>query len=88
MAEKQFTVIDKAGIHARPASALVNTANQFNSDITLVYDGKNVNLKSVLGIMSLGVGPGAEFSIRTEGEDADEALAELEKTLQNEGLAE
>lgn len=87
MAEKQFTVIDEAGIHARPASVLVSTANKFQSDIFLVYGGKDVNLKSILGIMSLGIGSGETFSIRAEGTDADTALEELEKTLQNEGLA-
>ncbi len=87
MSEKQFTVIDEAGIHARPASVLVSTANKFESDIFLVYKGKDVNLKSILGIMSLGIGSGEEFSVRAEGADAEKALEELEKTLQNEGLA-
>lgn len=88
MAEKQFKVIDKTGIHARPATELVNEANKYKSDITIIHNGKESNLKSILGVMSLGVGPGEEFSIRTEGEDADEALAGLEKTLKEQGLAE
>lgn len=88
MAEKQFTVIDKAGIHARPASQLVNTANQFKSDIFLVYNGKDTNLKSVLGVMSLGIGNGESFSIRAEGEDAEKALAALEETLKEQGLTD
>lgn len=88
MAEKQFTVIDEAGIHARPASALVKTANNFTSDVFLVFNGKDVNLKSILGVMSLGIGKGADFSIRAEGEDAEEALTALEDTLRREGLAE
>lgn len=88
MVEKQFTVTDEAGIHARPASVLVSTANKFTSDINLVHDGKNVNLKSILGVMSLGIGKGAEFKITAEGSDAADALVELENTLKNEGLAE
>ena len=56
MVEKQFTVIDEAGIHARPASMLVSAANKFASDINLIHKGKNVNLKSILGVMSLGIG--------------------------------
>ncbi|MDS9472443.1 phosphocarrier protein HPr [Sporosarcina pasteurii] len=87
MAEKQFTVIDEAGIHARPASVLVSTANKFQSDIFLIHKGRDVNLKSILGVMSLGIGSGEEFAIRAEGTDAEDALVELEKTLQNEGLA-
>jgi len=87
MAEKQFTVIDKTGIHARPATQLVSTANQFQSDIFIIHKGKEVNFKSVLGVMSLGLGMGEEFTIRAEGEDAEKALEELENTLQKEGLA-
>lgn len=88
MVEKQFTVIDEAGIHARPASVLVSVANKFASDINLVHEGKNVNLKSILGVMSLGIGKGVEFKIAAEGSDAQDALDELEKTLKNEGLAQ
>lgn len=88
MAEKTFTVIDEAGIHARPASVLVSTANKFQSDIFLAHKGKDVNLKSILGVMSLGIGSGETFAIRAEGADASDALVELENTLKNEGLAE
>ncbi len=88
MAEQKFTVIDEAGIHARPASVLVSTANKFQADIFLGHNGKDVNLKSILGVMSLGIGAGETFTIRAEGADADDALVELEKTLKNEGLAE
>ena len=88
MAEQKFTVIDEAGIHARPASVLVSTANKFQADIFLGHNGKDVNLKSILGVMSLGIGAGETFTIRAEGADADDALVELETTLKNEGLAE
>ena len=67
MVEKQFTVIDKAGIHARPASMLVSVANKFESDVKLIHNEKNVNLKSILGVMSLGIGIGEEFKISAEG---------------------
>lgn len=87
MAEKKFTVIDEAGIHARPASVLVSTANKFESDVFLVHNGKEVNLKSILGVMSLGIGSGEELTIRAEGTDAQDAVNELENTLKNEGLA-
>lgn len=87
MAEKQFTVIDEAGIHARSASALVNTANKFESEISLGYKDKYVNLKSILGVMSFGIGLDEIFSIRAEGADAEAALEEFEKMLQSEDLA-
>ena len=66
MVEKQFTVIDEAGIHARPAAMLVSVANKFVSEINLVHNEKNVNLKSILGVMSLGIGIGEEFKINAD----------------------
>jgi phosphocarrier protein HPr len=88
MAEKQFKVTSDTGIHARPATLLVQTASRFNSDINLEYKGKKVNLKSIMGVMSLGIGQGADIKISAEGSDADDALASLSETLSKEGLAE
>lgn len=88
MVEKQFTVISETGIHARPATLLVQAAGKFNSDIQLEYKGKKVNLKSIMGVMSLGMGKGAEIKISAEGSDEEEALASLEETLTKEGMAE
>jgi phosphocarrier protein len=88
MAEKQFKVIAETGIHARPATLLVQTASKFDSEINLEYKGKKVNLKSIMGAMSLGVGQGADIKITTEGSDAEDALRSLEETLTKEGLAE
>lgn len=87
MAEKTFKIIAETGIHARPATQLVNKAGQFSSDITLEYKGKSVNLKSIMGVMSLGVGQGAEVTIKAEGSDADEALSAIEEVIK-EGLGE
>jgi phosphocarrier protein HPr len=88
MAEKQFKIIAETGIHARPATLLVQTASKFDSDINLEYKGKKVNLKSIMGVMSLGVGQGAEITISAEGSDSEEALRSLEETLKKEGLAD
>lgn len=88
MAEKQFKVISETGIHARPATLLVQTASKFDSEIHLEYKEKKVNLKSIMGVMSLGVGQGADIKISAEGNDAEEALNSLEETLKKEGLAE
>lgn len=87
MVEKQFTIIDEAGIHARPAAMLVSVANKFTSDIKLVHNEKDVNLKSILGVMSLGISLGADFKIKADGEDEQEALDAIEKTLKEESLA-
>jgi phosphocarrier protein HPr len=88
MAEKQFKVIADTGIHARPATLLVQTASRFDSEIHLEYKGKKVNLKSIMGVMSLGIGQGSDIIISAEGNDADEALISLAETLNKEGLAE
>ncbi|MCM3726140.1 phosphocarrier protein HPr [Neobacillus cucumis] len=88
MAEKQFKVVAETGIHARPATLLVQTASRFDSEINLEYKGKTVNLKSIMGVMSLGVGQGAEIKISAEGNDANDALQALEDTMKKEGLAE
>ena len=86
MVEKQFTVKDEQGIHARPASILVSTATKFKSEINLLYNEKSVNLKSILGVMSLGIGLGGEFTISATGIDEQDALNGLEEALKNGGL--
>jgi phosphocarrier protein HPr len=87
MVDKQFMVITDTGIHARPATLLVQTASKFNSEINLEYKGKKVNLKSIMGVMSLGIGKGAEIIISAEGNDEQVALSSLQDTLVKEGLA-
>ena len=69
MEKKDFHIIAETGIHARPATLLVQAASKFNSDINLEYKGKSVNLKSIMGVMSLGVGQGASVTITTDGAD-------------------
>ncbi|GIN61331.1 phosphocarrier protein HPr [Robertmurraya siralis] len=86
MVEKQFKVIAETGIHARPATVLVQTASKFEADIQLEYKGKKVNLKSIMGVMSLGIGQGAEITISAEGGDEANALQSLEELMKKEGL--
>lgn len=88
MVEKQFTVITDTGIHARPATLLVQTASRYSSDIQLGYKEKKVNLKSIMGVMSLGIGKDAVITISADGSDEEEALAGIEELFQKEGLAE
>lgn len=88
MASKEFHIVAETGIHARPATLLVQTASKFTSEITLEYKGKSVNLKSIMGVMSLGVGQGADVVITAEGADEAEAIAGIEETMKKEGLAE
>jgi len=88
METKSFLIIDETGIHARPATILVQTATKFDSDIELEYNSKKVNLKSIMGVMSLGVGKGAEVTIYADGKDETEAIEAISETLSNEGLTE
>ena len=74
MKEQTFTITDDTGIHARPATLLVNKAGQYESDVQMHYNGKTVNLKSIMGVMSLGVPKGAEIKVTCEGPDEDEAI--------------
>ena len=87
MEKKSFNVVADTGIHARPATLLVQTASKFASDINLEYKGKSVNLKSIVGVMSLGVGQGADVTISAEGADEKEAIAAITETMVKEGLS-
>ena len=88
MEKREFHIIAETGIHARPATLLVQAASKFNSDINLEYNGKSVNLKSIMGVMSLGVGEGADVTITADGDDAKEAIEAIADTMKKEGLAE
>lgn len=88
MEKRQFNIIAETGIHARPATLLVQTASKFNSDITLEYQEKSVNLKSIMGVMSLGVGQSAAVTITADGDDEKEAIDAISETMKAEGLAE
>lgn len=88
MIEKKFKIIAETGIHARPATLLVQTASKYEADIQLEYKGKKVNLKSIMGVMSLGIGQGAEITISADGGDEELAVESLAELLKKEGLAE
>jgi phosphocarrier protein HPr len=85
--EKQYKIIAEQGLHARPASILVHEASKFDSAINLEYKGKTINIKSIMGVMSLGIGLGAEIKISANGNDENEALHALQGLLFAEGLA-
>ncbi|AIM24680.1 phosphocarrier protein HPr [Melissococcus plutonius] len=88
MEKKEFHIIAETGIHARPATLLVQTASKFNSDINLEYKGKSVNLKSIMGVMSLGVGQGSDVTITVDGSDEADAISSIMDTMKKEGLSE
>ncbi|MCQ6275177.1 phosphocarrier protein HPr [Bacillus sp. V3B] len=86
MAEKVYTIINEAGLHARTATLLVNIVNKFASDISLEYNEKKVNLKSIMGVLSLGVTHGAEVKVTVTGDDEDQALVALTETMKENKL--
>lgn len=88
MEKRNFKITAETGIHARPATLLVQAASKYNADITLEYDGKSVNLKSIMGVMSLGVGQNTNVTIAADGDDEKEAMEEVAKTMKDEGLSE
>lgn len=87
MSTNTYTITDSIGIHARPATLLVNTASKFDSEILLELKGNAVNLKSIMGVMSLGVGKGDEITIIARGDDAIAALEAIDKVIKA-GLGE
>ncbi|MEC5424913.1 phosphocarrier protein HPr [Virgibacillus sp. C22-A2] len=81
MKEQTFTITADTGVHARPATLLVNKAGQYESEIEVSYNGKSVNLKSIMGVMSLGIPKGAEIKISTSGNDEEDALKGVEELI-------
>ncbi len=72
--EKACLVQNKMGLHARPAALIVQTANKFPCDVTLVKDGQNVNGKSIMGVLMLAAAKGSVILVKTEGEAAKECM--------------
>lgn len=84
MKVKNVEVKLRSGLQARPAALFVQEANRFSSDIFLEKDGKKVNAKSIMGLMSLAVGSGSEISIIADGDDEQDALTALANFVQKE----
>lgn len=86
MFEKIYTITSESGIHARPATLLVNKVTAFSSEVILEYKGKQVNLKSIMGVMSLGIPQGETIKIIAKGDDAEQVLANIDEMMKTEGL--
>jgi phosphocarrier protein HPr len=76
-AQMTLTLLNKVGLHARPASKFVQTAARFTSKITVSHRTRTGNAKSILDVLKLGAVGGTEITITAEGEDAEAALAAL-----------
>jgi len=80
--QRDFIITNEQGIHARPATNIVQKANQFKSDIRITYNGVTTDLKSIMGVLSLGVTQGSLVTIHVDGVDQGEAMNAITKLIQ------
>lgn len=76
--EKDISIVNRLGLHARPAAMFVRIASRYRSEVWVSKEGEEVNGKSIMGLMMLAAGQGSTLHLRCEGPDADKALEELE----------
>lgn len=83
MIRQDYTVTCECGLHARPASELVQMVQKYKSDITIIYPAENMeaDAKSIIGLLSLGAPKGAEVVIQAEGVDEIQAIPEIVSLL-------
>lgn len=81
MKQISVTVIDPVGLHARPATVAVNAASKFKCEVKVAYKCRTVNMKSIMGVMSLGIPTQSEITVSCEGEDEDVAVKTIEDVL-------
>jgi len=79
--EKEIAIINRLGLHARPAAMFVRIASRYRSEIWVAKGTEEVNGKSIMGLMMLAAGQGSTLRIRCEGPDADKALQEIEELI-------
>ena len=82
-ASREVTIINRLGLHARAAAKFVTVASGFAADVRLVRGDREVNGKSIMGVMMLAAGKGTRLSLVAEGEDAEAALERLEQLIQD-----
>jgi phosphocarrier protein len=80
--EKEVTVINRLGLHARPAAMFVRIASRYRSEVWVAKEGEQINGKSIMGLMMLAAGQGSKLLIKCEGPDADKVMGELEELIQ------
>ena len=83
MKEKNVKIVNKLGLHARPASLIVQTAMAFSSNINIIKDEIKVDAKSIMGILMLAAACGTELTLRTEGPDEEQALDKMVEIFNN-----
>ena len=86
MISKKFRITNETGIHARPATALVNEAMKHECDIRLIALKKSVDFKSIMGVMSLGIYSGTTIEVEADGVDEVDAVEGIKEKLIQLGL--
>ena len=79
--EKEVTIVNRLGLHARPAAMFVRVASRHRAEVWVAKEGEEVNGKSIMGLMMLAAGQGSKLRIRCDGADADKAMEELEELI-------
>lgn len=80
--QQEVTILNKLGLHARPAAMFVRVANKHRAEIWVEKDGEQVNGKSIMGLMMLAAGQGTRLLLSAEGADAQRALQELQELVE------
>lgn len=84
--EKELMIVNELGLHARPATQIVNLVNQFESDVFLTFRGITVDMKSIMGVLSLGITKGSTVTVRVDGPDEVAALNAISKKITDYNL--
>ena len=80
--EKEITIINRLGLHARPAAMFVRIASRYRAEVWVEKEGEQINGKSIMGLMMLAAGQGSKLTIHCDGADADKVMEELEELIQ------
>jgi phosphocarrier protein len=81
--QKEFTLLNRLGLHIRPAAQFTKIASKYQADVFLVRDGMRINAKSIMGVMMLAAGYGAKLTLECIGPDEEALSAELLKLIEN-----
>ena len=86
--KKSYKITLAEGLHARPTTLLVTAVSKFQSEVSIIYKERTVNLKSIMGVMALAVAPGSVIEISAEGDDAEAMLNKVTEIMTSNGIGE
>ena len=83
MQQRQITIVNKLGLHARAAAKLVNTAGAYGAEVLISKNGQQVNGKSIMGVMMLAASCGSQVELQVDGEDEQQAMQALVSLIED-----